>query len=663
MNALPALLAAVALASAVAAQQLAQLPDNHTLSKSATQNHAGGTTNYWGLASTTGRRFQVLYDASHFTGVQGVTGPMTIQHLRFRGEDSEHNVGGQTYTGVTVNVYKTTLASAAALSTTFATNLAPLAPATTTLIGTLSLPTLTVGASLGRSPNNDIIDLDFSAGPAVVFDPSGGSGAEVNLLVDVSYTGAAAATDPQASTMVAIQDTAGAVAFVRGRAVYAASAAAATGTASALPPTMRVEYAGSGGFTALTPARNERYGAACGGSPSSFYQLFASHQYFDLKDPGQVDGLSGLRMIPDVYPNPNTYTVTGGAAAVDLANGLLPAATRVQDDATFAHALPAGAAFSYPGGPAGGSSAFRPSTNGYIIVDPTSTETASDFSPTVLEFLGSAATHQARFAPFWHDLSPNKNAPPLAFADPQSGLHVVNHVAGNEVLVTWYRVGRFNSVAQVFQESHTMQASFNWVTGVVEFRYGPMDELWADTFSGQVSGIVGFSRGRIGGTTSSVDPQSRDLSIERPFSTSVEGTASNMGLSAVSAPIASGPIYGGRGFVGQSLTWNVTNVPAGTFVGAQLVDINNTRPGLQLPGITAPGCMLSTSTGASLFEVNVLPAASVTGTVPLAIPGGYQPALMGFAVHAQYVVLDGLFGGPNLITSSSNAIRHTIGLN
>jgi hypothetical protein len=658
LRTLVALAAAATLAVPVSAQQLrfAQLPDNHFLGESATQNQASGTPNYWGVAATTGRRFQILYDASHFTGVHGVTGPIVIRHMRFRGEDTEHNVGGQTYTGVTASLYRTSLSSAAPLSTTFAANVLP---ASTTLLGTIAVPVLTVGASSGRAPNDDVIDLDFTGAPMLPYDPTPAAGAQVNLLLDVTYLTATNAPDPQASAMVPIQDTSGTTAFVRGRALYAAGAALAAGTGASTPPTLRVEYTGPGGFAALVPARTERYGAGCGGAPSACYQLFPHGTYFDLKDPGQADQLAGLRFVPNQYPAPAFYTVTGGAAPVDLANGLLAAPTSQGDDVTVPHTLPAGATFDYPGAPVGGTSVIRAATNGYVLVDPASIETLADFDPTLAEFLGTAAG--ARFAPFWHDFSPNKNATP-PFGNAQSGLHVVNHAAGNQVLVTWYRVGRFNSVAQVFQESHTLQCSLNWATGVVEFRYGAMGEIWGDTAGGQVSGITGFARGRIG-TTPSVDPGSRDLSIERPFATSVEGTAGNIVQTAVASPLAGGPVHQARAYGGQSLRWNVANVPAGALLGAQLLDVAGARPGLQLPGVTAPGCVLSTTTLATLWEITVFPPASVAGTVPLVVPGGHQPALQGFELFAQYVVLDGLFAPGPLLTSSSNAIRHVVGGN
>ncbi len=653
------------LAGALGAQRFVQLPDNHHLGESPTQNHASGTASYWGGATATGRRFQVLYDASHFTGIGGVTGPCLIYHVRFRGEDTEHNRGGQVFSQISASLYRTTLSSTAALNAAFAVNIAPPLPNTTTLLGTVAIPALTVAPSSGRAPNNDIIDLDFSTVPMLLYDPTGVASPEVNLLLDVTYVSATAAPDPQTTTMVAIQDTTGGAVVVRGRALFAASAAALTGSLSTAPPTMRVEFAGPGGFAPFVPSTTERYGAACGGSPSAFYQLFPHDQYFDLKDPGQVDQLTGLRLVPDTYPNPNFYTVSGGAAPVDLVNGLLAVPTSQGDDDTMIHGLPPVVIFSYPGG---STSTMRPSSNGYVIVDMASTEGSAlpnnflgDFSPTVAELLGTPNTNLARFAPFWHDLSPNKNAV-APFGDPQSGLHVVNHLAGNEVLVTWYRVGRFNSVAPVFQEEHTMQCSLNWATGVVEFRYGTMDQIWGDTFSGATSGITGFSRGAIGGLPC-VDPQSRDLSIERPFATKIEGATSNMGQTVVSAPIAGGPTYMGRGFVGQTLRWNANNIPAGSLLGVQLVDFAASRPGLQIAGITAPGCMISTTLGAILWEVFLFPAASVSGTIPLPIPGGYQPGLQGAELFAQFVVLDGLFIPGPLVTVASNAVRHVVGNN
>jgi hypothetical protein len=147
------------------------------------------------------------------------------------------------------------------------------------------------------------------------------------------------------------------------------------------------------------------------------------------------------------------------------------------------------------------------------------------------------------------------------------------------------------------------------------------------------------------------------------FSTSIEGSSGNIGQVAVATPIAGGTQYGGRLFGGQAVTWNAVNVPTGALLGAQLIGIGGSSPGLSLPTITAPGCVLSTTLSPILWETFFLPPNSVTGTVPFTIAGGYNPGVLGFNLYAQFVLLDGLFSGGDLISAASNAIKHTVGLN
>jgi hypothetical protein len=640
--------------------QLLTLPDSCNLGESPIQAHADGSLVWWGTTPG-GRHFQVRYNASHFLSA-GVIGPIGITHLRFRGEDTEHNVGGQTFFGVMASVYATTLA-AAPLAPVFAANTAPAAPDFTILLGAVFIPALIVAPSMGTAPNNYIIDLDFTMGPPLMpFDPTGVFfGPAVNLLVDVSWMGHAPAGDPQGSTMIATQDTSGPVAVIAGSGVYAAGPGMPAGVVTAFPPVMQVEFFGPGGYGAPIPARNERIGAACGGTPSAFYQEFAHDQYFDLKDPGEVDGLMGLTLTPNVYPGPAFYIVSGGAAPLNMF-GIPGVPLSIADDATVPFALPPGITFDYPGGPPGGTPLLHPATNGYVWLDPAVMEVVSDWSPTVAEFLGATPAHLARVAPFWHDFSCGKNAvPPFGFAG--SGLYAINDPVAMETVVTWFMVGRYNSVAEVFQESHTMQCSFNWITGVIQFRYGPMDPIWGDTFGGTTSGITGFTRGNIGGFPS-VDPGSRDLSIERgpfaPFSTMVEmvGFATpNMTLAAASMPVPAGPTYGGRMFPGQAITWTASGVPAGSIVGALLVDVAATRPGLVLPGFFAPGCIWSLGPTAMILDVTVFPPPVAVGVAPIVVPPGYIPGLLGFEIAAQYAATD--FVAPPVL---SNAILHTVGL-
>ncbi|MFY9345107.1 MAG: hypothetical protein WAT39_21640 [Planctomycetota bacterium] len=637
----------LALVPALAAQNVT-LPDYHYLMENLTQLGNSGSTPWWPGAATS--RFQILYDASHFASA-GVTGPVLITKIKFRGEDGEKNLGGQSYAGVLVELGSTNL-TPSALSTTFATNRAPALPSTTTM-GVLGTTTVNVAPSAGSVPNNWNIELDLVAmGNAFLYNPAS---AEPNLLIDIDLP--SPPVNPLPLGMIPISNTTGTAAQIRGNGVTSAGGGAASGALNANPPIVGVEFVGAGGYATVIPATNEFYGGACGGAAASFYQAFLNGEAFDLG--------AGLTLTPDNAVTPNFYTVTGGAPAPDTTQvNAVPNSTA--DDGVFSH--PLGFTFNYP---TGSTATIVASTNGFVWLDPTQVQSA--FAAVVARLLGDPAlTAQvysgARLAIMWKDLNMLRNAT----INPAAGLHVLTNTSGgpgNAVCyVTWWDVGEFNVVGGTLTPGgggHT-QWTFQMVlfeaTGVVQFRYGnvPQYATASTVTAGCNSTIVGFSPGRIGGATgtNSVDPQNRDLSLEVPFATKPEGSA-NIGQRAVATPNAGGAQYGGRMYAGQTLRWNAVNVPAGTLVGAQLLDVGSSRPGFQFPGITAPGCMLSTTTGALLWEVFVLPPATATGTVPFVVPTGF----LGVELYAQFVVLDGLFGGPNLITASSNAVRHVVGLN
>ncbi|HEX5052784.1 MAG TPA: hypothetical protein VFZ65_13490 [Planctomycetota bacterium] len=637
------MLCTLALAGAVRAQELL-LPDNHHLGENPTQLGNVGTTSWW---RTTDGRFQILYEASNFTGKAGVPGAIVITKLKFRGEDGEVNLGGQVYTGVTVEVGSTSL-TASNMSPSFATNRAPAFPDTTTM-GPLGTTTVTLAPSVGSIPNNWNIVLDLAAmGASFVYDPTS---AEPNLLIDITMPTAPSNAPPLA--LIAMQNTTGGIPVTRGAGVTALSGAA-SGTYSTIQLVVGVEFAGPGGYPTLIPARNEFYGAACGGAPASFYEGFLNGQPFDLG--------GGLTLTPDNATAPNLYAVTAGAPPVDYSQ-VNVAPDSILDDGVVV--FPLGFTFAYPGG---STSTIVPSTNGFVWLD--SAMSDSGFAAVASRLLGDGVTavttySGARLAVLWHDLNMQRNVA----INPLAGLHVKTNTSGgpgNSVCyVTWWDVGEFNTVSGTGVAGHTVwnfQCVLYQATGVVQFRYGgvPAYATASTTTVGCNSLIVGFSPGRIGGAAgiNSVDPQSRDLSLEVPFVTSIEGTRGNMGQQAIASPFAGGVQYGGRMFGGQTLTWNAINVPPSAILGVQLLDVAATRPGLMLPTITAPGCMLSTTTGALLWQVFVLPPSTAVGSVPFVVPHGFE----GFDIYGQFVVLDGLLSGPDLITVSSNAIKHTIGL-
>ncbi|HEX5051876.1 MAG TPA: hypothetical protein VFZ65_08905 [Planctomycetota bacterium] len=654
MNHCSLLLLTIATSTGLASAQNLLLPDNHHLVESSTQTYLTGTTSFWGSSTATPSHFQVLYHADHFTGQAGVSGPIVLQHLRFRGTDTWKNTGGQTYSGVTVSVYKTSHTEST-MSLTFADNLPPGVGGTTTLLGTFTYPTLTVGPSAGTAPNNWNLDLDLTSSP-LLFDPAGDALGEVNLLIDASYAtltlGPPIAPATVGVALCPFQDTTAHGAGIRGKGVRASSLTAATGTA-ANPLVIGVEFAGAGGFTQLQPARTESIGLACGGAPSSFYEVFAHGQSFDMGNGG------GLTLTPDNPVAPTAYVVSYGAPPADLTMvNALPNtfASGSAEDGVVDY--PMGFTFQFPGG---STSVIRPSTNGFIWLN--GTQTDNDFSPTVLELLGNtvAAPKPARLAVLWHDFSGSKNNVPPTITG--NGLHAVTDTSGGPgnsvVYVTWLNTGEF-PITGYGQSVNTFQCVLHEATGVVEYRYGAMTELSGSTFSGTtVNAVVGFSRGQIGGVNS-IDPQSIDLSHEAivPFTTFVEGSAANVRLTSASTPVAEGPVYGARAFAGQSLTWNVANIPAGTLFALVNLDVAGSQPGIQVPGLTAPGCRISTTLSPLIlaYELWVLPSTSVTGTNALVIP----QQMLGFDIYAQAIGLD--FTGPYLVPWASNGLRHTLGL-
>ncbi len=642
-------LSLVLFAGAIAAQNVT-LPDFHYLSENPAQTGNSGST-LW-FRATTGGRFQLLYEGSHFTGSNGVIGPVLITKIKFRGEDGEINNGGQVFNNATIEIGSTSIPPSA-LSATFADNRTPLAPNTTTM-GLLGTTNVTVAPSAGTVPNNWNIEFDLVAlGNTILFDPTS---AEPNLLIDINLPTAATNNLPPLA-MVAMQNTTGTTAVIRGNGCNTSTPGGAAGAVNPLPLVVGVEFAGSGGHATVIPARNEFYGAACGGSPVSFYQGFLNGQAFDLQ--------GGLTMTPDSAASPSFYIVTPGAPAPDTTK-TNPAANVTADDAVAS--VPLGWTFNFPNG---STSTIVASSNGFIWLDAAMTDSA--FAAVPGRLLGDpVATTSlppysgARLAILWKDLNMVRNVG----LNPAAGLHVFTDTSGGSgnavTYVTWWDVGEFNVVSGAGIHGHTnwtFQIVLRESNGVVEYRYGavPAIATASTTTVGCFATVVGFSPGRIGGAAgvNSVNPQNRDISLESPFSTKPEGAFGNIGQQAIAAPTIGGVQYGGRMFPGQTITWNAVNVPPGTILGAQLLDVGASRPGLQLPTITAPGCMLSTSLSAVVWEVFVLPATTTVGTAQFVVPTGFA----GVDLYAQWVSLDGLLGGPDLFTSASNAIKHTIGVN
>ncbi|MFO1076959.1 MAG: DVUA0089 family protein [Planctomycetota bacterium] len=604
------------------------LPDNHHLSESGTQTGSAGSTSW---LRSGGGRFQVIYEASHFLRA-GVIGPIHIEQLLFRGDDGERNLGGQFWNNVSVQIGATTL-TAATMYTTFAANLLPPGPDVTVMGPPGFLPMLQVWQSTGSHPNNSNIVLDLRAAGAVFpFDPMSPT---PNLLIDITLP-IAAIVPPVSGPVMDMQDTTGGIAVVRGAGVTTATPAAPTGTYSTAPPVVAVAFQGPGGARMIIPAVNEFFGTGCSGSPSAFYQSFLPGEVFDLA--------AGLVLTPDNAAVPTFYNVAPGAGAFD-ATKVNPTPNTTLDDTTVAH--PLGFAFNFPGG---STTTIRACTNGYVWLN--GTTTTADSTPSVAEMLGIGG-YPERLMPCWYDFHAGRNTA----LNPNAGLHVLTDTSGgvgNYVCyATWYDVGVYESQSGTGIAGHMvvdMQLVIHEATGVVEFRYGRMP-LYCSNFLSGIPAIVGFTRGLIGATPS-VDPASRDLSVEVPFATRPEGLFGSMKQTAAAVPIVGGIDYNGRAFAGQRVTFDVGNVPPTALVGVQLIDIFASQPGIPL-GVLAPGCVASLGPNPIVLQFVPAPGPIVTGAVPFGVPPGYE----GLPVTAQFFVMDGTG-----LVFSSNAIKLTLGL-
>lgn len=602
------------------------LPDYEHLMGSVTQTNNLLTSIHWNAG---GGRFQALYEASHFTGVAGISGPVRIDRLLFRVRDGEHNTGYQSWAGVTFSV-GATATSAAGMSSNFASNLAAATMGTTGTANVITLP------AVGGSPNTYNIALDLlGAGASFWFDPTS---AQPNLLVDVTLPNAATIL-PVGSAVPRMQVAEpGGAGGVRGRGLYSLTAGATTGTLTSTPVLVGLDIGGTNNV--LIPASNKAYGAACGGNPSSFYQLFRNGEDFRLD--------YGLRLIPDNAAAPNVYTVTGGAAPFDESR-VSPTPQSTADDAVFIFNLTY--PFAYPGGV---TNFIGACTNGFVWLNGVTTN--ASFSPTVPQLLGSGGW-PARMAPFWCDLHAGRNTA----LNPNAGLHVFNDFSGGPgntvTYVTWRDVGLSDSAVGSRHAVLNFQMVMFQATGVVEFRYRGMPQY---CYSANGQTLVGFSRGTIG-TVMSADPQSRKLISEVPFTTSVEGFVPHVGINSTATPVAGGALYGGRAFQGQSLRWTATNIPTGALFGAFLLSTERREPGISWGLNAVPSCI---DTGAvynsTIFDLAVFPVGTATSS-PVSVPAG----LAGFDVYVQFAAINYVVGIPLnfLITGASHGMWHRIGFN
>ena len=405
---LTAIGAAIAL-PAFATAQLLVVPDTMQI----TNTGSSGLT--WRSTAFT---FQMIYDTTHFTN-QGVTGPISIDRMRFRANQGLVNAGGQQYLGdgatfgVNISI-GTSATDYAAPSTTFALNRG-------TMQSVMQFGTVSVAPATGTVPNDYVIDIPIPGG--FIYDPTLGA----DLLIEVDAPAATAAMPTMATGNV--QST------HRSVRISQSAQGAATGTFSGFASVVLFDISGGpGGTPAIVAATASPYGQGCYNTTRAFAENFAAPvgTNFDLG--------GGLTMVPDVAGAPSSYVVLPGSSGYYTPTGapVTTAALGAMGDDSMSGALNLPFSFPFVGG---STNVIHVTSNGFIQLGAT-TATTGDFSPT----LGEVGTGPARLMPYWHDLHASRNVT----LNPAAGIYFDVDAVTNDAYVTFVDVGEFaNSAAGV----------------------------------------------------------------------------------------------------------------------------------------------------------------------------------------------------------------------
>jgi hypothetical protein len=334
------------------------------------------------------------------------------------------------------------------------------------------------------------------------------------------------------------------------------------------------------------------YGVGCP-KPVDFYESFAPST-FDLSGGAirfTANGTGGYLAIPCV----------GVCFDTNFSGNL-----NLGDD-SLATGLALGFTFPFAGGT---TTTIDVCSNGFIWLQ-SGSSTATDYSPTVAEFLGQSP----RIAPLWTDLNPNIGGG--VFFDALPG----------RALVTWNQVPAFG----VPTSSNTFQLQL--------FPNGDFILAWTAamnnaTSAGGAAGITGFTLGN-----DAVNQGSIDLSTAVPFAT---GNGRPLRLDALAGTLPA---------LGTTFTLEVRDMRTGTIAGA--LNLGTSNPDLDLSALGMPGCRQLSSILVSLPLV----VSAARPTLPLAVPN--DPTLTGLTLTTQAVMVDPSLGG--LPIYLSNGLRMVVG--
>jgi hypothetical protein len=346
--------------------------------------------------------------------------------------------------------------------------------------------------------------------------------------------------------------------------------------------------------SACVPASNTNYGAGCYNISGTVYERF---------EPGTVD-LAGL----SVHLTPNGqggYLVTPGFGQNFVHT---TASLGLGDDATALFTMPS--AFSFPGG---STTDLRICSNGFIWLNGTST--SADFSPSTAELF----SNPARICPLWADGVPDG-------ATGVQNVFAEYDVVTNKVYVTYVNIPIFGGVGGILD----VQTELDLGTGEIEHRYG------ASLSCGNVS----YFAWAPGTGVSSVDPGSRDVSADLPFSFQTQlPEAFPIALSGQGNPV-----------VGGSVTFQTDNLPASSLLSIYLLSTGQSNPGIDLGVIGAGGCSAYVTLPEVLSAVQLGgPSASTTISIP------NDPFFAGFSFYSQAVALNPTANPAGVMTTNGVA--------
>jgi len=405
MNRLPFLLPLTLLTSLASAQLAVVIPNG-------TATAAGNSSNAfpWGTAATSwpGLRLMCIYDAANFT-LQGISGPILVNRLRWRPNDGMAAFTGGTFTQADVRL-STAPMDYTSLTTNFTTNHGP--DLTTVYSGSV-VHQAGSGGAIGSVP---AWTVDIQLTTPFLYDPNQG-----DLVIDCDYPGGANFVGGSLPSMD-VQTTGS----LSGRVWASSLYPNANGSALNHGVVVEVGYAPPAGFAQSVP-----FGTGCYDRASqAVYETFPNGT-FDLSN-------TSIRLIPTgtgyvLVPGTNQWwnPVGGNLGLAD-------------DSVSAAQSL--GFSLVYPGG---STSDVYISSNGFVWPQPSTINGCCAGDP------GTLLTEGARWAPLWNDLNPAVGGSVVFDQD----------VPGGAAYVTFTGVPEFGT-----QNLNTFQVAF-FANGEVEYRW------------------------------------------------------------------------------------------------------------------------------------------------------------------------------------------------